>query len=358
MRMLMTTDTVGGVWTYALELANGLAEHGVEVTLAAMGAPLSPDQRDELRACNVSRVEALDCALEWMDEPWEDVDRAGDWLLRVASEIEPDVVHLNSYAHAALRWRLPVVVVGHSDVLSWHQAVRRAPAGPEWAAYDRAVRAGLASAELLVAPTHAMLDELIRLYDPDCPRLVIANASNRTFPARPKEELVLTAGRVWDEAKNVAALLRLAPRLPWPVAVAGPAAETEQEAGGHARMLGRLARNEMDQLLAAAAIYAAPATYEPFGLAALEAGRAGCALVLGDIPSLREVWGDAALFADPRDDAQLEHCVRSLIDDVQLRAEYARRAHRRATSYSSRRMALSYLEVYRNILRRSRLEVA
>jgi glycogen(starch) synthase len=356
MRVLMTADTVGGVWTYALELADGLAERGVDVTLAAMGSPLSPDQRHELRACNLARVEAADYALEWMEEPWQDVYRAAEWLLRLAAESAPDVVHLNGYVHAALPWGAPAVVVGHSDVLSWHQAVRGTPAGPEWTVYRRAVQAGLAAAELLIAPTRAMLDELIRLYDPSCPRLVIPNASRRTFPTRPKEELVLTAGRVWDDAKNVAALLRLAPQLPWPVVVAGPTAEAEPEAS--LRMLGRLGRDEMDELLATAAIFSAPATYEPFGLAALEAGRAGCALVLGDIPSLREVWGDAALFVDPHDDGELERCLRSLIDDPRLRSEYARRGRRRALRYSSRRMARSYLDAYRSVLRGGRVEVA
>jgi hypothetical protein len=38
-KVLMTADTVGGVWTYALELAAGLGEHGVEVAIATMGAP-------------------------------------------------------------------------------------------------------------------------------------------------------------------------------------------------------------------------------------------------------------------------------------------------------------------------------
>ena len=36
-RILMTADTIGGVWSYALELAQGLVRHGVEVALATMG---------------------------------------------------------------------------------------------------------------------------------------------------------------------------------------------------------------------------------------------------------------------------------------------------------------------------------
>ena len=41
-RILMTADTIGGVWTYALEFARALGPHGIEVTLATMGALFKP----------------------------------------------------------------------------------------------------------------------------------------------------------------------------------------------------------------------------------------------------------------------------------------------------------------------------
>src|SRR3954470_11972643 len=44
-RVLMTTDTVGGVWTYAIDLVRALGQRGVEVALASMGAPTSDEQR-------------------------------------------------------------------------------------------------------------------------------------------------------------------------------------------------------------------------------------------------------------------------------------------------------------------------
>jgi glycosyltransferase involved in cell wall biosynthesis len=343
--VLLTADTVGGVWTYALELADALADREVEVTLAAMGSPLSSDQRAELRASRLGRAYAETYALEWMDDPWHDLERAGSWLLDVADEVEPDVVHLNAFAHAALPWPAPVLVGGHSDVLSWHQAVRGAPAGPRWARYREVVSAGLAGADLLVAPTRALLDELVRLYDPPCPRLVVPNGTRRRFRAAPKEELVVTAGRLWDEAKNVQALVAVAPRLPWPVAVAG-----EGRVDGPVRALGRLSRGELAAVLARAAIFAEPARYEPFGLAALEAGLAGCALVLGDIPSLREVWGEAALFVPPDDEDALERALRTLIDDPERCARAGARARGRALAYSAERMGAAYLDAYARVV--------
>src|SRR3546814_5318202 len=44
-RVLMTTDTVGGVWQYSLELARGLDRCGIQTVLAAMGRPASGAQR-------------------------------------------------------------------------------------------------------------------------------------------------------------------------------------------------------------------------------------------------------------------------------------------------------------------------
>src|SRR5947199_10772941 len=78
---LMTADTVGGVWTYALELAQALAPHGVEITLATMGPRANARQKEHAdRIPNLTLVES-DFKLEWMDEPWRDVAEAGEWLL-------------------------------------------------------------------------------------------------------------------------------------------------------------------------------------------------------------------------------------------------------------------------------------
>ena len=348
----MTTDTVGGVWTYSLELVDALAPHGVEVVLAAMGAPLRPDQKEELTASAVAHHAAAVVKLEWMDDPWEHVRNAGGWLLDLAREHEPDVVHLNGYAHAALSWGRPTLVVGHSCVLSWFRAVERRPAPPEWKRYEEAVRAGLAGADLLVAPTRAMLDELVELYAPTCERGVIPNGRRQLAAAVAKEPYVFSAGRLWDGAKNVAALDRVAGAVPWPVLVAGEGAP----AGGGARALGRLASFEVADHLARAAVYAAPARYEPFGLGILEAARAGCALVLGDIPSLREVWGDDALFVDPWDDEALAAALRAVIADDARRASLAAGARRRALTYTPERMAAGYVAAYERLLARDAVE--
>ncbi len=351
-RLLMTADTVGGVWTFALELARGLSGYGIEVALATMGAPLSPEQRTE--ASYVPRLEVYESyfKLEWMPDPWEEVADAGAWLLGLERRLDPDLVHLNSYVHANLPWHVPALVTGHSCVLSWWKAVKGTPAPPEWDRYRRAVGQGLAAASLVVTPTEAMRRALQENYPRFPAGPVIPNGRTDLYQQAPKEPFILSVGRLWDEGKNLAALDRVAPDLPWPVYAAGD----DHAPGGAAvalpnvHQLGRLGQDALVSWFERAAIYALPAKYEPFGLSALEAAQAGCALVLGDIPSLREVWAEAALYVPPDDSAALAGALRALIEDDARRAEFARKAQARALLYTPERMTDAYLGAYRGLL--------
>ncbi|HOQ44005.1 MAG TPA: glycosyltransferase family 4 protein [Bryobacteraceae bacterium] len=349
-RILMTSDTVGGVWTYALDLARALTLRGVTVGLATMGPPLSREQRDDARG--IPLVELFESAfkLEWMPDAWDDVRRAGEWLLALEARLQPDLVHLNGYAHAALPWRAPVLAVGHSCVLSWWRAVKGCEAPASWDCYREAVWRGLAASKLVVAPSRAMLDALVENY-PGAIReaRVIPNGRDAAlFQPRAKSPYVLAAGRLWDEGKNIAALERAAARLPWPVYLAGERRSDARPARG-VRFLGPLRPLELAHHYSRAAIYALPARYEPFGLSVLEAAMSGCALVLGDIPSLRENWRNAAVFVSPDDSRALTQALVRLISNTGLRRRLGARARMRARRFTHHRMAEAYLSAYREI---------
>jgi glycogen(starch) synthase len=134
LRVLMTADTVGGVWTYAIDLARALGGEGVEVGLATMGAIPSPSQRREAKSIATLQLFESEFRLPWMEQPWEDVEAAGRWLTDLSARLMPDVIHLNEPVYADLPWSLPTVAVGHSCVLSWWQAVlgeKAPPRGPK-----------------------------------------------------------------------------------------------------------------------------------------------------------------------------------------------------------------------------------
>jgi glycogen synthase len=329
MRILMTADAIGGVWTYAQDLAAAL---DADVQLATMGPP---------PADPAGNVHVSTFALEWEDDPWEDVDRAGAWLLELEEELQPDLVHLNGYVHGSLPWRAPVVVAAHSDVVSWWWAVHGTAPPARYDRYREAVESGLRAADAVVVPTRATLHDLERHYSLRGPVEVVHNGSAFVPAEEAKEPFVLALGRFWDEAKNLDALDRARAASPWPILTAGD---------GTAR--GRVGRDEVRALLARAAAFAAPARYEPFGLGILEAALSGCALVLGDIPSLREVWGDAALFAPPDDDEVFAAALRLVACDEELRLELAQLARRRASRYTAERMAAGYRTLYARELAR------
>jgi glycogen synthase len=352
--VLMTTDVIGGVWTYSIELAAALRARGVEVDLAVLGPGLTDGHLEEAETRRVRAVYPLPGALEWMPEPWADVDRVGYQLVELAHELHSDVVHLSGYTHADLPWPAPTVLVAHSCVASWWRAVHGEAAPPSWDGYRGRVTAGLRAADAVVAPSSAMLAELRREYGVGGGTVIPNGRDASWVTPGSKQPLVLAAGRVWDEAKNLSLLATASGDLPWPVTIAGPRVAPGGEpvlrdAAGNISLPGPLNFAALAELMLRASIYAAPARYEPFGLGPLEAGLAGCALLLGDIPSLREVWGDAAWFVDPADPAAVRHGLLTLINDDRLRAELGQRARARAARYTPDRMACTYLDLYREL---------
>lgn len=386
--VLMTADTVGGVWTYAIELSRSLKAQGVKVILATMGAPVQPHQRRELAQLgDAVELHESNFRLEWMDDPWADVAAAGEWLLHLERTRQPDIVHLNGYTHAALPFNAPKLVVAHSCVLSWWKAVKQTPVPPEWSEYHAKVAAGLRRADLIVAPTRAMLTSVVQAYGDFKHARVIYNGRDASplatvppvghafvhpalehVPARSdapcyvsteKESFVLSVGRLWDEAKNAATLAAIASKLPWPVRLAGETRRPDADGPEampleNVELVGHRSAAEIADDFRHAAIYALPARYEPFGLSALEAALAGCALVLGDIPSLRELWAGAASFVPPNDSNLLRAELVDLIENPYRRQMLGQQAHRRAQRFSVARMTASYLSAYTELLATSR----
>ncbi len=351
-KVLMTADTVGGVWTHALELARVLAKHQVSVALATMGAPLMPIQYDEVGSIPNVDVYESTFKLEWMQDPWKEVELAGQWLLELEEAFQPDIVHLNGYSHGALPWHAPKLVAGHSCVLSWWLAVRGEAAPGMWSTYRQRVKKGLGRANLVVAPSKAMAATLNQHYGPLDIRVIPNGRDPELFAPAEKEPLVLTVGRLWDEGKNIAALEHIAAKIDWPVYVAGDLSHPD---GGAAEaenvcQLGILPTNVLANWFGRASIYALPARYEPFGLSVLEAGLAGCALVLGDIPSLRENWEGSAVFVPPNDTEALRLAIRDLIDDPERREALGVCARVHALQFTPEKMAAGYFGAYADMM--------
>jgi glycosyltransferase involved in cell wall biosynthesis len=350
LRVLMTADAVGGVWRYSVDLAAALVDDGAEVLIATMGPRPTEEQRNEFLTFPRVRLVESDYALEWMADSWDDVEASGNWLLRLQSSFDPDVIHLNGYAHATLRWNKPVAVVAHSCVYSWWRAVHGCAPGPDWSEYKRRVADGLSAADVVIAPSAYVAGELEGEYgvSPDKVRVIHNFSHAHVSPHTKKQPFVLAAGRIWDDAKNIALLQRIAPELEWEVGIAGDAESPEASTrkGQSACFLGLLPHPELMRQMSLAGIFAHPALYEPFGLSVLEAARARCCLVLSNIPSLRELWDGAAIFIDPREPEVWVREINRLARDSSERESLGQLAYSQSMKYRPSSSLKQYRDVY------------
>ena len=352
-RVLLTTDAVGGVWTYGLDLAKALAQADIEIMLVVLGP--SPSVSQTVEAYGVPRLSLIDTGLpmDWTaSEPAE--------LLEISAAIRglarggrADLVHLNSPMLATKEgFGAPVVGVCHSCLATWWSAVKDGPMPSDFAWRTRMLWQGLHACDVLVAPTRAFAAAVKHAYEIPAPRVVWNGRQPATISgAIEREPMVLTSGRLWDEGKNVATLDAAARLIEAPVYAAGPLAGPNgaQVNLTHARPLGRLSADDVAAWLTRAPIYATSALYEPFGLGVLEAAQAGCALVLSDIDTLRELWDGAAEFVDPRDPAAYATAFDRLLHDPIRRGRLAAQAQARSQQYTVGRMSADILDIYREL---------
>ena len=343
-KALITTDAVGGVWQYSLELAAGIAARGSRVVLAAMGPRPTPEQVASATALPGVELLVVDQPLDWLADHPAQLQDAATELASLARSRGAQVIHLHTPALVQqASWPAPVVAVAHSCVGTWWDTVRGTtlPADLQWRA--DAVAAGLACADAVIAPSHAFASTLRRFYAVHRPIHVIHNGRHwpdaAGMPARQRQ--VLTAGRLWDEAKNLAALDNAAALLDHPVYAAGPAAGPNGAciSLSHIHHLGCLSDDALATSYRRAAVFVSTAVYEPFGLSVLEAAQAGCALVLSDIPTFRELWDSACLFVDPTNPRDISAAIADILDTDGQQALWGRLSQSRARAYGTQRMA-------------------
>jgi glycosyltransferase involved in cell wall biosynthesis len=362
----MTSDTVGGVFGYSVDLCRAITRAGGHVLLVTLGPRPSPAQRAQLSQLSGVELVATDYKLEWMDDALPDVRRSGEFLQGLAESYRPQLVHLNGYAHGALAFPAPKLVVAHSCVLSWWRAVYGADAPARYADYKLDVVRGLHAADVVVAPSRTMLRALHSHYTRDLRAVVIPNAAPTAPDAQRTERTrrgICSAGRLWDPAKNLALVLNVARRSRWHFRVAGALNAPEEsspqlaalDVPGNVELLGNITRAEVARVMAESAIYVHPARYEPFGLAVLEAAQAGCALVLSDIPSMRELWHGAACFVPALDAEALHQVLEQLREQPALVRTLAHRARARASRYGYDSFSARYLALYADLRRKRAL---
>lgn len=355
LKILMTADTLGGVWTYTMELCKALQEEDVEIHLLTLGKLLTSAQQNQINELHNLYLYEKDYKLEWMQDPWNDVKVSADWINDIYKKIKPDVIHFNNYVPLREEWKCPIITVFHSCVLTWHEGVKKELPPKEWLQYKELVQQSLSVSDIVIYPSQAIKKMAEAKYKSLSKSLVIYNGVNlEAFNnTKKKHPYVLSGGRLWDEAKNIQLLANIADKLSWPIKIAG---DTLDPHGNHFQsdsleLLGKLNNIEMQQQLEEAAIFVMPAKYEPFGLSILEAASAGCAIALSHIDTYKELWGDSVLYFDPFEEESVAKTIQQLIDDKALRRELSLKAKEKASTYSATNMAKQYLNLYKDLVK-------
>ncbi|HEV7266057.1 MAG TPA: glycosyltransferase [Falsiroseomonas sp.] len=351
--LLMTADAVGGVWTHALELAAGLAPLGVRTTLAVLGPGL-----DAARRARASRVPGLELVetglpLDWLAETEAEIIQAGHAIAALAQRSGAHLVQLNAPALAAqAAFPCPVVGVCHSCLATWWEAVRGGAMPADFAWRAALLARGYARCDALVAPSAAFAATTACTYGLERAPEVVWNGRRPGRAAAAAGRFAFAAGRLWDDGKDLGTLNSAAAQLAPPVFAAGP---TRGPNGAsvdlrHLRLLGSLDDAALESWLARGPIFVSAARYEPFGLAVLEAAQAGCALVLSDIPSFRELWDGAARFVAPGDVGGFATAIAMLSQEQEQRSTLRVAALRRSRRYAASAMAQGMARIHARLL--------
>ncbi|MEX2609275.1 MAG: glycosyltransferase family 4 protein [Gemmatimonadota bacterium] len=372
LRLLITTDAVGGVWDYTASLARVLWSRGVEVFVGVLGTP----RRAHLASLGPQIPwSAAPFHLDWMPGGVEDVRTAREWVRWLAQEWRADVVHVNQLALAGDLGR-PTLVVSHGDPFSWWREVHGNTPPDAWTRFGDLVAESLLHTDLLVAPTRYQSELLGSSYARRADRVIHNGVAIPEPPAegRPRRWLppgarqtngpvrdphrIVTVGRAWDLAKGMdvveqalALLGHDAPDAHLVGEIHGPAGERFEPR--RLRAEGRLGRRGVNRWMQRSGIYVSASRYEPFGLAPLEAALHRCRLVLSDIGSHRELWDGCAEFFPSGDAAALASVLQDIFEIPAHRHATPERAVQRAVRrYGLEGMADAYVTAYAELANR------
>lgn len=372
-------EHVGGLGRHVCHLGRALARQEASVTVLTRGVGKNATWYDQ----GVTVVPALPYGLN----PPDFVTWAAQFnvsLMEVASREfaagEFDVIHghdwIVAYAARALKhsWNLPLVATVHATEhgrqKGLHNAVQRHISETEWYLCYEAWR--------VITCSKYMQNEVCGVFGlpRDKVRVIPNGISPAWFSLQPcpdPDPLVAFVGRLVPEkgphvlVEAMSSVLAEFPRARLVLAGGGPMEHDirrrvyELGLGNVVSLPGHLDDRGLKDLYSRAWVACFPSSYEPFGIVALEAMATGVPCVVGDAGGLAEIIDHrvTGMRVNPGDVDALSNTIRMLIRDSAMRRALSARAQEVALrDYSWDDIALSTIEVYREVVEAACLHVS
>ena len=342
-RILFTADPNGAGWMHTITLAGAMSRRGNDVLVASFGPEASPERMAEVGDAGV-RLTRVEIPGPTTDPSFVASARAA--LEVLVKEWHPAIVQIDRCAFGDLDFDVPKVLMIAADRTARISRGR----GP--------ARRGLLGADAVVSPTRALADEISRRFEYRRPISVIqpglelGDKPVSLMPVRKARSGFVFYGKTEEKADGFDVLLEALKRtrIDAPFRIGGEGARPPLP--GWVPDLGWLDAEGRSAAFDKADVAVLPSRDDPFGLRSVEAGLSGCALVLSDLPSYRELWHGAAVLVPPDDADALGEAIRTLATDARKRDECQRLCRARALAgFSADRMVEEYLDVHRRIKR-------
>lgn len=113
---------------------------------------------------------------------------------------------------------------------------------------------------------------------------------------------------------------------------------------------GYVPEQDLPLFYSAALLFVYPSVYEGFGIPVLEAMACGAPVITSNISSMPEISEGAGLLVDPYDIQAMAQAIKKLLVDKEMQKKMSEAGLQRARKFSWEKMALSTLELYREVL--------
>lgn len=219
----------------------------------------------------------------------------------------------------------------------------------------------------ILVPSKFVKDEIIKYFHVDSEKIAVTYEAaeeeyfdvNRFSAPRTQKPYLLYVGNVYphkniekllDALKLIKSELKLSivcPRNVFEKRIQETI--TTRSLEKRVEFMGYLPTSKLKTIFQKASAYVFPSLSEGFGIPGLNAMAASLPVIAANIPTLKEIYGDAALYFDPRDPKDIAEKIHKILSDPQTRSFLIQKGNEQVKKYSWQKMATETLNVYESV---------